>query len=52
MRVTVTFHEVTETFDLEDVTEEEFREDPTGYLDVYVSDMEQEWDWEIEEEDA
>lgn len=52
MKVTVTFHEMTETFDLENVTEEEFLKDPTGYLDVHVSDMEPEWDWELEDKNA
>lgn len=52
MKVTVTFHETSETFNLENVTEEEFLKDPMSYLDVYVSDMEQELDWEVEDEDA
>lgn len=52
MKVTVTFPEIVETYDLEDLTEEEFMEDPEGHLDVYVSDVNHEWDWEIEDENA
>lgn len=52
MKVTVTFHETSATFNLDDVTEEEFLKDPYGYLDVHVSDMEPEWDWEVEDENA
>lgn len=52
MKVTVTFPEVVETYDLGDLTEEEFLKNPEEWLDVYVSDVDHEWDWEIEDEDA
>ncbi len=53
MKVTVTFPEIVETFDLgDDVPMEEFLKDPEMWLDVYVSDVHHEWDWEIEDEDA
>lgn len=53
MKVTVTFPEIVETYDLgDDITEEEFLKDPEMALDVYVSDVYHEYDWEIEDEDA
>jgi hypothetical protein len=53
MKVTVTFPEIVETYDLGDrFTMEEFLEDPEMALDVFVSDVNHEYDWEIEEENA
>lgn len=53
MKVTVTFPEIVETFDLgDDLSEEEFMKDPEGHLDVFVSDVDREYDWELEDENA
>lgn len=52
MKVTITLHEASATFNIDDVSKEEFLKDPEMWLDVYVSDMDQEWDWELEDEDA
>lgn len=53
MKVTVVFPEIEETFDLGDrCTKEQFLQDPEGWLDVFVSDVYHEYDWEIEDEDA
>lgn len=52
MKVTVTFPEIVETYDLGDISEEEFLRDPELALDVWVSDVYHEYDWEIEDEDA
>lgn len=53
MKVTVTFPEIVETYDLgDDCTKEEFLEYPEDWLDVYVSNVHHEYDWEIEDENA
>ena len=51
MKVTVTFPEIVRTFDLgDDCTLEEFLEYPAEWLDVYVSNIDHQYDWEIEED--
>lgn len=53
MKVTVTFPEIVETYEMpEGLTREEFLKDPEAWLDCDVSDVHHEYDWEIEDEDA
>ena len=53
MKVTVTFPEIVETYEMpEGLTRGEFLKDPEAWLDCDVSDVHHEYDWEIEDEDA
>jgi len=53
MKITVTFPEIVETFDLgDDFSMEEFLKDPEMALDVYISDVHHEYDWELEDKNA